>query len=56
MSHISGSCGPGKMGVPTAKSCTTTSRVVMLKLLHDHVTISCNEDPTVLPKSGLSDK
>ena len=44
------------MSVPTAKSCATTSRVVMLQLLHDNVTISCNEDPTVLPKAGLSDK
>ena len=56
MSCISSSCGPGKMCVPTAKSCATPSRVVMLKLLYDNVTISCKEDPAVLPKAGLSDK
>ena len=25
-------------------------------ILHDNVNISCKEDPTVLPKAGLSDK
>ena len=35
--------------VPTAKSCA-------MMLLYDNETISCKEDPAVLPKAGLSDK